>query len=217
MDPVNHLRTYNVAELERIAHEQLSKLGSGFTIPLDIDYIIEQLPGVDLDYYPALRDNYGLDGMVGPDLDTGEIIIYIDVKLATSERFLRRYRMTVAEELAHLILHRRAIELVKDPKGFLGLHKLPNWYQYERNAKKLAAMILMPSEHVLKDSRDIYHRIVAHVGFDNAAVVKKFLASKLADHYEVSLQTMKIRLAEWPIKVIDKIDQAMRDKLDFLD
>ena len=172
---------------------------------------------MDLDYYPCLRDNYGLDGMAGLDLDTSEIIIYIDEKLATSERLLRRYRMTVAEELAHLILHRKAIESVKDPKDFWGLHKLPNWYHYERNAKKLVAMILMPSDHVLKHSRDLYHKMVSHVGFDNPKVVKNFLASKLADRYEVSLQTMKIRLEEWPVNVMDKINRAMQDKLDFLD
>jgi len=61
--------------------------------------------------------------MVGVDLDTGEIIIYIDETLATSESLLRRYRMTVAEELAHLILHRKAIESVRDPTDFQGLHK----------------------------------------------------------------------------------------------
>lgn len=217
MDPVNHLRTYDVAELERIAHEQLSKLGSGFTIPLDVDYIIEQLPGVDLDYYPALRNNYGLDGMVGLDLDTGETIIYIDETLATSESLPRRYRMTVAEELAHLVLHRKAIESVRESTDFQGLHKLANWYDYERNAKRLAAMILMPSEYILKHSRDLYHKIVSHVGFDNVEIVKKFSATELADRYEVSLQTMKIRLAEWPTKVMEKIDEAMQNKLDFLD
>ena len=217
MEPASYLRTYSIAELERIAHEQIRKLASDFTIPLDVDYIIEQLPGVDLDYYPALRDNYSLDGMVGVDLDTGEIIIYIDETLATSESLLRRYRMTVAEELAHLVLHRKAIESVREPTDFLGLHKMPNWYDYERNAKRLAAMILMPSEYVLKHSRDLYHEIVTRVGFDNIEIVKKFLVSKLADRYVVSTQTMKIRLGEWPIKVLDKSDQAMRDKLDFLD
>ena len=31
MNPASHLRTYNVAELERIAHEQLRKLGIHIT------------------------------------------------------------------------------------------------------------------------------------------------------------------------------------------
>jgi len=217
MNLVSHLRTYNVSELERIAHEQLRKPTSGFTIPVDIEHIVEELPGVDLDYYPGLRANYGLDGMVGLDLDTGEIIIYIDEELATLERLLRRYRMTVAEELAHLILHRKAVEAVKDPKDFQSLYKIPNWHECERNAIKLAAMILMPSECVLEDSRDLYHQIVSQIGFDNPKVVNKFLTSKLADRYEVSTETMRYRLSEWPINVIDRIDRAIRDKLDFLD
>lgn len=217
MDPASYLRIYNIPELERIAHKQLKTLANGFAIPVDVEHIVEELPSVDLDYYPCLRSNYGLDGMIGRDPDTNEIIIYIDEELATSERLLRRYRMTIAEELAHLILHRKAIESVENPDDFLFLHKLPEWYKYERNAKKLAAMILMPSECVLEHSRNLYREIISHVGFDNPEVVKNFLASKLADRYEVSLQTMKIRLEEWPVNVMDKINRAMQDKLDFLD
>ncbi len=217
MDPISYLRIYDIPELERIAHEQLKKLANGFSIPVDVEHIVEELPNVDLDYYPCLRSNYGLDGMIGRDPDTKEIIIYIDEELATSERLLRRYRMTIAEELAHLILHRKAIESVEKPNDFLHLHRLPEWYKYERNAKKLAAMILMPYEYVLKHSRNLYHEIISHIGFSNAEVVKNFLASKIADRYEVSLQTMKIRLGEWPVNVMDKIDRAMQDKLDFLD
>ncbi len=211
MQPSKHLCTYTVAELERIAHEHLQRLPTSLSIPIDVDYIVEQLPGVDLDHYPFLRDNYGLDGMVGTDLDTTEIVIYIDEKLATSERLLRRYRMTVAEELAHLILHRKAIEAVADPRDFLALQKLPNWYEYERNAKKLAAMILMPSDIILTHSRELYREFVISVGFQNPAAIKNFLTSKLADHFEVSVQAMKFRLGEWPIRVFDKIDQAMKD------
>jgi Zn-dependent peptidase ImmA (M78 family) len=195
----------------------LRQLPTILNVPIDIDYIVEQLPGVDIDYYPALRDNYGLDGMVGTDLDTGEIVIYIDENLATSERLLRRYRMTVAEELSHLLLHRKAIEAVDAPQDFLTLQKLPNWYEYERNAKKLAAMILMPSEFILKYSRQLYSDFIKQVGFGDPVAIKNFLAAKLADVFEVSLQAMKIRLGEWPIRVFDKIDQAMKDRLSFLE
>ncbi|MHC4639672.1 MAG: ImmA/IrrE family metallo-endopeptidase [Planctomycetota bacterium] len=217
MEPAKHLRTYTVAELERIAHDQLSKLTDGFSIPVDVEHIVESLPNVDFDYYPGLRDNYNLEGMIGYDRDTSEVIIYIDEKLATLERFLRRYRMTVAEELAHLILHRKAIESVREPNDFRKLQNLPNWYEYERNAKKLAAMILMPSANILEDGRQLYHEMVSHVGFNNPEAIQKHLANILADRYEVSVQAMKFRLREWPINVIDKIDRAMKDKLDFLE
>lgn len=217
MQPSKHLRTYTVGELERIASEQLRRLSRPIVIPIDIEYLVEQLPGIDLDHYPCLRDNHQLDGMIGPDPDTGEIVIYIDETLATSEKLLRRYRMTVAEELAHLILHRQIVEAITDPLDFREHRKIPNWYEYERNAKKLAAMILMPSDFVLTHSRELYHEFVSSVGFQNPLAIKNFLASKLADRFEVSVQAMKIRLGEWPIKVFDKIDQAMKDGLDFLD
>ena len=217
MHPSKHLRTYKVNELERIAHDYLRSLPRPVDIPIDVDYLVEQLPGVDLDHYPCLRDNHQLDGMVGVVRETGEIIIYIDENLATSETLLRRYRMTVAEELAHIMLHRKAIEAVVTPQNFYELRKLPNWYEYERNAKKLAAMILMPYESVLHYSRQLYHEFVEQAGFGNPLAIKNFLAAKLADLFEVSVQSMTNRLNEWPIKVFDKIDQAMKDGLDFLD
>jgi len=217
MPPSDYLRTYTVAELERIAHDYLRSLPRPIDVPIDIDYLVEQLPGVDLDHYPYLRDNHQLDGMVGIDQETGEIIIYIDENLATSETLLRRYRMTVAEELAHLILHRKAIEAINNPPAFRELRKIPNWYEYERNAKKLAVMLLMPYEFVLEHSRQLYHKFIEQAGFGNPLAIKNFLAAKLADIFVVSLQAMTNRLNEWPIKVFDKIDEAMKEGLDFLD
>ncbi len=217
MPPSDYLRTYTIPELERIAHDYLRSPSRPVGVPIDIDYLVEQLPGVDLDHYPCLRENHRLDGMVGTDQETGEIAIYIDEGLATSERLLRRYRMTVAEEFAHLILHRKAVEAVVTPEDFYELRKLPNWYEYERNAKKLAAMLLMPYEFVLEYSRQLYHKFIEQVGFGNPPAIKNFLAAKLADIFVVSLQAMTNRLDEWPIKVFDKIDQAMKGGLDFLD
>jgi hypothetical protein len=217
MQPSNYLRTYTVTELERIAHDFLRSLPRPVSVPIDIDYLVEQLPSADLDHYPCLRDNHQLDGMVGVDLETGEIVIYIDETLATSETFLRRYRMTVAEELAHLILHRKAIEAVTNPADFHELRNTPNWYEYERNAKKLAAMLLMPYEFVQEYSRHLYHKFVEQAGFENPSAIKNFLAAKLADIFEVSLQAMTNRLNERFVKVFDKIDQAMKEGLDFLD
>jgi Zn-dependent peptidase ImmA (M78 family) len=217
MQPSKHLRTYTVSELERIAHDFLRSTARPVDIPIDVDYLVEQLPGVDLDHYPCLRDNHQLDGMVGVDRETGEIIIYIDENLATSETLLRRYRMTVAEELAHLILHRKAIEAVVTPQNFYELRKLPSWYEYERNAKKLASMILMPYEFVLDYSRKLYNKFVEQAGFGNPLAIKNFLAAKLADIFEVSVQAMTNRLNEWPIKIFDKIDLAMKDGLGFLE
>ena len=123
--------------------------------------------------------------------------------------------MTVAEEFAHSLLHEKAIKNIRSIKDFTALHNHPDWHKHERNAKRLAAALLMPSENILNDSRTLYKELVAITGCDSSETIKKYLANILAEKYEVSLYAMKIRLSEWPIKVMDKIDQALQNKLDF--
>ncbi len=86
----------------------------------------------------------------------------------------------------------------------------------ERNAKRLAAAILMPADAVLLAARETYPRLVRVAGFTNAEAVKKHLAGQLAKRFEVSVHAMSIRLAEWPMRVFERVDQAMHEKLDFL-
>ena len=75
----------------------------------------------------------------------------------------------------------------------------------------------MPSESTLNDSRELYRQMVTVAGYNNPGVIKKYIANDLAKRYEVSPQTMKIRLENWPVEVIGKIDRAMKDGLNFLD
>ena len=75
----------------------------------------------------------------------------------------------------------------------------------------------MTWENVLNDSRILYKELVTIAGYGDPKAIKKYMVNKLAETYEVSPSTMEYRLGEWPIKVIEKIDQAMRYKLDFLD
>ncbi len=215
MDPVSHLRTYTLTELEQIAANQLKSLGDNFTIPVDIEDIVEQC-GIDLDIKRGSADR-GIMGQIGTNLDTGKFIIKIDEKLFEARHNQRICRMTIAEEFAHFLLHRKTIENVKTYEDVITLKNHPHWHKYERNAKWLAAALLMPAGHVLNDSRELYKQLVSSVGFDNPIAVKKYIRNLLADKYDVSVSAMKYRLENWPINVMDKIDQAMRDKLDFLE
>ena len=66
--------TYTVQELEHKARQFLAaQFGPDVPVPVDVDLLIEQLPGVDLDYWPGLRDNHGLEGMVCRNVETGEL------------------------------------------------------------------------------------------------------------------------------------------------
>lgn len=69
----------------------------------------------------------------------------------------------------------------------------------------------------MDDSRQFYKQLVSKVGFNDLRVVQKYIRNLLADKYDVSVSAMNYRLENWPVNVVDKINQAMQEKLDFLD
>ena len=219
MDADSHLRTYSAAELERLASQQLQelkKLGH-FTTPIDIETIVEKLYGIEIEVQRGLKEQYSIWGFVGVDQDTNEFVIVVDDQLLDLAHLSKIYRMTIAEEFAHICLHGKAIRNVKTPEDFRTLHNHQDWHDHDRNAKRLAAALLIPAENVLKDSRKLYKQMVGIAGYGNPQAIKKHLANELAEKYRVSVAAMKYRLTEWPVNVDDKVDSAMREKLDFLD
>lgn len=207
--------TYDVGQIERAAHDFLrERFGPSVSIPVDIDLLVESLPGVDLDYWPALRANHRLDGMVMRDPESGDLFVYIDEHIADTQP--NRYRMTVAEELGHLVLHRKVIESVASPEDFRAVQNHYRGWNMERNAKRFAAAILMPAENVLASPQALYPQLVRVAGYNDSAAVKKHLVSMLAKEFVVSVESMGFRVIEWPIRLTEKVDQAMRDRLDFL-
>ncbi|MBW8016437.1 MAG: ImmA/IrrE family metallo-endopeptidase [Planctomycetes bacterium] len=220
-NPADKLREYSITELEQIAEKFHDGIGDRFEIPVDVDLLLEDIDGVDLDIWPGLQANYRMLGMTGFNRHTGILSIYIDDQLADSSAGIRRYRMTVAEELAHIIIHRPAIEAVEKPEDFRHIQNHDRWYLYERNAKWLAAAILMPASHVLRDAGKMYTEMIsalpADMKYTNPEAIKKMITSKLAAMYDVSVVSMHYRLEKWPINVISKIDEAMKNQFDFLE
>ena len=207
--------TYTAAELEQKAHDLLhEQFGAIFPIPVDVDLLLERTPGVDLDYWPGLRTNHGVDGMVMRDPDTGELFVIIEGWLADHQP--TRYRMTVAEELGHLVLHGELIAQITEPDNFRELQQHSLWHTMERNAKRFAAALLMPPDEVTKRAERLYPQLVQAVGFDNPAAIVGQLAITLARKFGVSKQTMEIRLGEWPVRVKERVKEAMHGRVDFL-
>lgn len=57
------LPTFGDDFLEREATQFLqTHLGPDLPIPVDMELLIERIEGLDLDYWPALRANYGIEG-----------------------------------------------------------------------------------------------------------------------------------------------------------
>ncbi len=219
-NPADLLKTYPAAELERIASSYHEKNSESVRIPVDIDLLLEQLPGVDLDCWPALQSNHGLLGMAGM-AENDMLVAYVDDTLMDSDASERLYRMTLAEELAHIILHRQAIETVREPSDFLAMHNHPQWYEFERNAKRLAAALLMPPQNIIQDSQTFYAKMMRQWPNDqplpHEEPLMNALKGHLADQYVVSVSSMGYRLTEWPIKVNERIQNSLSEGLNFME
>lgn len=140
----------------------------------------------------------------------------MDEDLADADHRRNFYRMTVAEELAHVVLHAEVIKRVVTIDDFRQLQQHTMWYEAERNAKRFAAALLMPPEEVLRESNRIYRELVRIAGYGNVEAIKKHLRSQAAKLFEVSLKTMSIRLDEWPMRVNKKVEEAMDARLETL-
>jgi hypothetical protein len=179
-------------------------------IPVDVELLIERIEGLDLDFWPALRENYGVEGGVWRDLDTGELFVYIDERVMDddSPRGVGRYRTTVAEELAHVRLHRKVISQIDSPAGFQQLHNQIVGTKVERNAKRFAAALLMPADKLWAEAGTVYRQLVQRVGTDHPEPVLKWLCSLLAQKFRVNEAAMGICLKE--LGVNDKVQWALR-------
>lgn len=210
-------RQFAVPHLENKAEKLLrEQFGDGYALPIDPELILEKIEDVDLDYWPRLAANHGIDGAVFFDVDDRTIRVFIDDVLADSERLKNRYRMTVAEELAHVLLHGDVIRGISSIDDFREIQRRPDWPDIERDAKRFAAAILMPGSRVTKEANRWYAQLVQVAGFNDIEVIQKYLRNRLATDFAVSTETMHIRLREWPMRIYDRVESAMNARLDFL-
>lgn len=208
-------REYSVAAIERRAADLLRRhYGTRVQIPVDVDLLLEREPGVTLDYHLRLREVHGVVGVVLHERRTGRLIVLIDAQVADHNPNF--YRFTVAEELGHVILHRPLIEKIRTLREAEALHASEEYRGMDRNAKRFAAAVLMPPKEVLRDAEEIYPQLVAVAGFGDVEAVQGHLVNQLIRRYRVSTQAMRIRLGEWPIRVLDRVAAAMREELSFL-
>jgi len=166
--------------------------------------------------------------MVARDRETGDLFIFIDEGLADddSREGRARFRMAVAEEVAHVHLHRSLINSVESPEGFCELLRHPQWADVERDAKLFAQMLLMPTKRLLVEARETFENIVWRPEIqsrlnDSARAYRSLsdpmetqLCTMLARRFGVLERQMRNRLASGYVKVFHSIDEALETGLD---
>jgi hypothetical protein len=205
---------YSASILESKANYLLRRCGIKGDF-VDVDFIAEAYLDLEIIDIPNLEALYHTQGILWKTGD-GEYKIVIDKHIM--DRNPNRYRTTVAEEIAHFILHKDFFENIKDVKDAVALHmKIDNHWHADRNAKRFAAALLMPPESLRQDASKYYEQIVETVGFGDPHAIKRKLTSLLAKQYQVSFRSMEIRLGEWPVELRVKIDNALLKHLPAID
>lgn len=109
-------------------------------IPVDIELITERDLEITICPFPSLQVLYGIEAFITVNRKT----IYVDPFLMDLDQNEKRYRFTIAEEVAHGLIHRDLFKNVKTPEDYIGLY---DWLDREiyrwmdRNAKYLAGAI----------------------------------------------------------------------------
>jgi len=69
--------TYTASRLERMAITLLKgRIKGSTTVPIDIDFILEQEPGVLLDYIPGIKTRFGVaDWFIGKTINALELLL----------------------------------------------------------------------------------------------------------------------------------------------
>ncbi len=206
--------TYTVSEIEAKAHKFLQeKCKPIISIPVDVDLLIEQEPDTVLGCCPKLQEKFNVAGVVVKEQK--RFVVYIDEDVMNENPNF--YRFTLAEELGHLHLHRQILEQITSREEAVALQEWGEYYEViDRPAKRFAAAVLMPNPHIVKDAGTLYKELISKVGFKDSGAVLRYLVERLSKRYVVSPAAMGIRLGEWPINVIEKVESALREKHDYL-
>lgn len=205
-DPV---RDYKVGELQRQAETLLrAAFPSGLIIPVEIENVAYHL-GLDINPIPGLSRTCHTHGALWRDAG-GQYWIVVDEHLMDFKE--NRYRFTVAEEIAHFVLHRDQIDQASDIRGAIGLQRrLADRYRFfEANARRLAAEMLMPRDPLHQDLGTAYEQVVKVAGFRNLPAVTRQVTDILRRRYAVSYDAMGYQLQSHQFRAYEAMEQAFR-------
>lgn len=182
------IHDYPLWQLEHIAQDVLKNAESYINeYRVNIEKVIEDRYGIIIDIHYRLQQECGV--MAYTLINANRL--FIDDKLMDDPRLTKRYRFTLAEELAHFIIHKDIYGSCRTIVERIGMEQLltsqEQWF-LETNAKALASAILMPKNIIEGRIEQLFSSIgrnPEHI----AAIIKI-----LSHDFDVNPQAVKRRL-----------------------
>ncbi len=190
----------DLSELQKIGDEILERVNKDNPYyEVDIDYIVEVHCDIRIESAP-LRWVHGVEGY--PCL--GGHKIFIDSNLINDDKQERCYRFTLAEEFAHIVLHRDIWKDVNTPEEWIDAwQKMPEEIhnKLENNAKELAGIILLPRYLFINRAIEIrngIYKTLKHtpetLTSEQKDEIRDSVIRILMDDFNVNSQPCEIRL-----------------------
>jgi len=199
---------YTTKEIERRAANLLkAKCGQNPHPPIDLELLLESMPGVRLDIITNLRLRHNVEGCVCKELESGLIYVYVDAEIARNEF---HYRTVIGEELGHIQLHAKLIESLQCVDDFLDIQHHCDWMIAERDARSFGRAIAMPFPALVKEAEAIYESLVDVAGFGDRNAIEKYLRNGLADTFGVRPDDIQRRLVRPPSNILERVALSIR-------
>jgi Zn-dependent peptidase ImmA (M78 family) len=188
--PAVKITDYRLYELERIAADALRDAERCLKKRrVDIERLILEKFRIKIETFVDLRRRWDTYAFI----DTTGAVIFIDADLMNEDRLEKKYRFTLAEELAHFLIHRHLFANCRTVEDRLRIEDMLDERTrayMESNAKALASAILMPKTTIEPLVESLAGKFVdaeGHIRVDE-------LVSALASEYDVSFQAAKRRM-----------------------
>ncbi len=204
-------KKYTYVQLKDISENFLKKnnFRNGI-IPTDIEILIEK-SGIIIEAIDDLRKDFSVKGLVAKDVrDDGRVKIFIDARHYEEDTF--EYKFTLAEELAHILLHMDFYDGINDVEDYIRKYKSIDDYNYrifEQQARNLASFLLLPetetNKYVIRfidDNVEDYKPINFQSADDFSNRISILISRKLKLSHHVIYWTITKR---YPNKIIDII------------
>jgi hypothetical protein len=188
--PAVKVRDYRLYELERIAAEALRGAeGCLKGRRVDIERLVLEKFKLKIETFADLRRRWDTYAFI----DTTGAVIVIDADLMNEARLEKKYRFTLAEELAHFLIHRHLFADCRTVEARLRIEETLDEHTrayMETNAKALASAILMPKVTV----EPLVESLAGEMTDAEGHILVDQLVSALAGKYEVNFQAAKRRM-----------------------
>lgn len=167
-------------------------------IPVPIEETVEFDLRLEIISVDRLKSTIDVDGFLSNDLKT----IYIDKQVYDEEKYISRFRFTLAHEVAHYILHEDIIEksqfrTIEDWIHFREEMSGEDLNWFEQQAYEFAGRLLVPKERLitaLEEQREKIEKYKSHVSNENDERLIDAISKVICDKFRVSSNVIYRRI-----------------------